>query len=140
MTNENNAIEKFSKDFKKMLLFFQHKMSLLIFLFSYLLISLVHYISIYILCLSVCFFDCLLVSNNCQNGWTDRAKFFLWDLVWPQGRVMDDWILKNVPLNKNLFWKVLKIHEISFMKSASFCFVLQCIQREDFHNWNSIWC
>ena len=59
-----------------MLLFFQHKMSLLIFLFSYLLISLVHYLSIYILCLSVCFFDCLLVSNNCHNGWTDRAEFF----------------------------------------------------------------
>ena len=28
------------------------------------------------------------VSNKRQNGWTDRAKFFLWDLAWPRGRFM----------------------------------------------------
>ena len=43
-------------------------------------------LSIYKFGLSVCLF----VSNKCQKGWTDRAKIFLWDITWPQGRFMND--------------------------------------------------
>ena len=45
------------------------------------------YIYVYFSCLGVCSF----VSNKRQNGWTDRTHI-LWDLVWPQGSFMDDWL------------------------------------------------
>ena len=51
---------------------------------------------------------------------------FLWDLMWPQGRFMDNRIFKNLPPSKFF----VKIREIS----VCFCFTMS--KREHVHNWN----
>ena len=41
----------------------------------------------------------LFVSIKRQNGWTDRAQFFLWDLTWPQGSFTDDFLKGMVEMS-----------------------------------------
>ena len=98
-------------------------------------------ISIYKFGLSVLVSVCLFVSSKRQNGWTDRAQIFLWDITWPQGRFMNDlndqnfkyWLHQNSIFIK--FLKKFKIHEFFLWKSANyFCLVLRCTQREHVHN------
>ena len=62
--------------------------------------------SIYIFC--ACLSVDMFVSKKRQNGWTDRVQIFVCDLIWPQGRFMDDRIFKNLPLTKFDFGKICK--------------------------------
>ena len=50
-------------------------------------------ISIYKLCLLVCLFACVFVSNKRQNGWTDRTQIGTSHSL--QGRFMDDQNFNN---------------------------------------------
>ena len=63
------------------------------------------------------------------------AQVFLWYLTWPKGRFMKDQNFKNL-IQQFLFPINFQTTRNSFMKSANyFVFVLQCIHRENFHNW-----
>ena len=74
------------------------------------------YSSIYFACLSVC------ILNKRQNGCTDRANIFVGPHVTPE-RYMEDQIIKNLPLTKFDFWKILK--STIFLKNPqTICFVL----------------
>ena len=59
------------------------------------------------------YYGCFCLYPSCSN--------FLWDLTWPKGRCIDDWIFKNLPLQNK-------------MKSADFfcfCFTMCTIEIED---------
>jgi len=70
----------------------------------------------------------------CLSFWSKRlnrsGSSFLWDLLWPQVRFMDDRIFKHLSLTKFDFWKFWKYANVFYIKSAKF-FVLQCVQREN---------
>jgi len=90
-------------------------------------------IDIYILCLSVCFF--CLYPINLETAEPIGPKFFGKPHMTP-GKVYRRSKIQKLAskkLFKNKFWKFTiffyKIHEL-------FVFVLQCIQRENVHNWN----
>ena len=83
------------------------------------------FISKIILTSTYIYFTCLFVSNERQNGRTDRARFF-WELACLQGRFKDDRIFKNfLAFNKIRFMKVLKIHIFFKIRDfVSFCFTI----------------
>ena len=74
------------------------------------------YTSIYIYLLV-----CLFVSNKRQNGWTVRPQFFVGPRVTPE-KVCGWSNFQKFPSNKIRFLKILRIHEIFFIKSAIFLF------------------
>ena len=87
----------------------------LISLFKFSFTFLLHiYIYIYLLV-------CLFVSNKRQNGWTVRPQFFVGPRVTPE-KVCGWSNFQKFPSNKIRFLKILRIHEIFFIKSAIFLF------------------
>ena len=73
------------------------------------------YMSIYKFGLSVCLFVCLFVSNKRQNGWTDRAQFFVGPSV--TSKKVYGWSnFQNLPLTKFDFWKFGKFPKFCFYK------------------------
>ena len=57
---------------------------------------------------------CVFFSNKHQNGWTDPVQICLLDLLWPQGRFMNDQNLKNSLQQNSIsikFWKSTKFFD-----------------------------
>jgi len=81
-------------------------------------------IGIYLYTLLVCLFV-WLYSINVKTAKLIGSNF-LWDLMWSQGRFMDDRIFKSLPLTKFDFWRFWKS-----TKKFLFVFVLQCVQSEN---------
>ena len=74
---------------------------------------------LYILCLFVHLFVCLFVIDDRQNGWTDWANFFLWDLAWPQGRFVNDRLSINLLQTKFDFENLENLQ--FFLNLRNFC-------------------
>ena len=90
-----------------------------------------HHTNLYInlACLSVC-----LYPINVKTAEPIGPKFVVGPRVTP---CTVWWNLKNLPLNKIRFLKILKIHEFFFLNPQRF--FLQCIQSEHVHYWNRKW-
>ena len=79
-------------------------------------------------CLSVWGFVCLY-PINVKTAEPIGPKF-LWDLTWPQGRVMNDQNFKNLCLKVFYFWKIFKMRKkILWNPQTFFVFVLYCTKR-----------
>ena len=88
---------------------------------------------IYILWLSVCFF--FVSKKKRQNGWTYRAHIACTSHDPREGL----WMMKISKICLQQLWFQKNPRYLTRKAQTIMFFVLQCIQRENVHNWNRIW-
>ena len=90
-------------------------------------------IGIYLYTLLVCLFV-WLYSINVKTAKLIGSNF-LWDLMWSQGRFMDDRVFKSLPLTKFDFWRFWKSTKIFYkIREIFVCFCLTMCTKWKCHN------